>query len=93
MDSRDRKRLEELKFSAEVIAKTEAVLSLWGVDELFARCTYCKKICFSPYLPKGKHMRKKLPADLFLRRELVGFRDESGEVICWPCDEFQFEYG
>jgi len=93
MNPRDRKRLEDLRFSPEVIAKTEEVLSTWGVEELFAKCSFCGKVCFNPDLPRGKHLRKKLPSDLFLRRELVGFRYEDGSVICWPCDDFQFEYG
>jgi hypothetical protein len=89
----DRKRLEDLHFSPEVVARTDDVLRLWDVEDLFAKCSYCGKPCFNPDLPRGKHLRKKLPADLFQRRELVGFRDESGEVICRPCDDFQFEYG
>jgi hypothetical protein len=93
MKKPDRERLEQLKFPPETIARTEEVLALWGVADLFATCSFCRKPCFNPDLPKGKHLRKKLPAELFWRRELVGFRDESGEVICWPCDDFQFEYG
>jgi hypothetical protein len=88
-----RKRLEDLRFAPEVIARTEEVLRVWGEPELFATCSYCGKVCFHPDLPPGKHLRKKLPADLFLKREMVGFRDRAGEVICGPCDDFQFEYG
>ena len=91
MNPHDRKRLEDLRFSPEVVAKTEEVLRVWGVEDVFAKCSYCGKHCFNPDLPRGKHLRKKLPADLFLRRELVGFRDEDGTIICWPCDDFRFE--
>jgi hypothetical protein len=89
----DHKRLQDLRFTPDVIARTEEVLRVWGEPELFSTCSYCGKICFHPDLPGGKHLRKKLPADLRLRQELVGFRDRAGAVICWPCDDFQFEYG
>lgn len=93
MKPQDRKRLEDLRFASEVIVRTEEVLGVWGDPELFAKCSYCGKVCFNPDLPRGKHLRKKLPADLFLKRELVGFWDHDHEVICWLCDDFQFEYG
>ena len=93
MNSNTRKLLENLRFSVEVIDKAEEVLRVWKVEELFDKCSYCGNVCFNPDLPRGKHLRKKLPADLFLRRELVSLRDEVGDVICLPCDEYQFEYG
>jgi hypothetical protein len=82
-----------LRFPAEVIARTAEVLQAWGDPELFAKCSYCGKVCLHPDLPRGKHLRKKLPAELFHKRELIGLRDSAGEVICLPCDDFQFEYG
>jgi hypothetical protein len=93
VNPQDRKRLEDLRFAPEVIARTEEVLRVWGEPALFATCSYCGKVCLHPDLPRGKHLRKKLPADLYLKRELIGFRDHAGEVICLPCDDFQFEYG
>lgn len=87
----DRKRLDDLRFASEVISRTEEVLRVWGDPELFATCRYCGKVCFHPDLPRGKHLRKKLPADLFLKRELLGFRDDFDNVICWPCDDEQFQ--
>ncbi len=89
----DRNQLELLRFSPDVIERTEAVLKVWGVEDLFAKCSYCGKVCLNPDLPRGKRLRKKLPADLFHRRELIGFREEDCQIICWPCDDFQFEYG
>ncbi len=91
MKAKDRKTLETLRFSPEVIAKTEEVLQLWEIEDLFATCSYCGRVCYNPDLPKGQHRRKKLPADLFWKRDLLGFRDTSGEVICWACDEEQFQ--
>ena len=93
MNPQDRKRLEDLRFDPEVIARTEKVLRVWGEPELFAKCSYCGKVCYNPDLPRGQHLRKKLPADLFLKRDLGGFRDHAGEVICWPCDDFEFQHG
>lgn len=93
MNPSDRKRLVDLRFSADAIARTEEVLRLWGVEDLFATCSYCRKPCYNPDLPRGKFHRKKLPAEMFWRRELIGFRDELGDIVCWPCDDFQFEYG
>jgi hypothetical protein len=90
-NARDRKRLEDLRSPPDVIARTEEVLRLWGVEDLFATCSYCGKPCYNPDLPKRQYRRKKLPADLFLKQDLLGFRDSSGEVICWPCDELEFQ--
>lgn len=91
MNPRDRKRLEDLRFSPEVIARTEETLRLWEIEDLFATCSRCGKPCYNPDLPKGKHLRKKLPVDLFLKRDLLGFRDRQGDVICWACDELEFQ--
>ena len=91
MNALHRKRLSDLGFSPEDIGRTEEVLRLWEVEDLFAKCSYCGKDCYHPDLPKGKYLRKKLPADLFWKRELLGFRDHAGEVICWWCDEMQFQ--
>ncbi|MBY0458624.1 MAG: hypothetical protein K2V38_14890 [Gemmataceae bacterium] len=88
----DRKQLEAFGFAPEVIAKAEEVLRAWGAERLFATCVYCGKPCLVPGLPRRKD-RKKLPADLFHRYELGGWRDCDGEVICRPCDDFKFEYG
>jgi hypothetical protein len=87
----DRKRLEQLGFAPEVIAKTEEVLKVWEVEELFVTCTYCGKPCFHPDLKRQRRHRKRLPADLFAKMEHVGFYDNQGEVICWPCDEREFQ--
>jgi hypothetical protein len=91
MKANDHKRLEDLRFSPEVIAKTEAVLRLWAIEDLFATCSHCGRDCYNPDLPKGQHRRKKLPADLFWKRDLLGFRGTSGQVICWACDEEEFQ--
>lgn len=91
MNPNDRQKLEALRFSSEVITKTEEVLRFWEVQELFAKCSYCGKDCYNPDLPKGKHRRKKLPADLFLKPDLLGFRESLGKVICGPCDELEFQ--
>lgn len=93
MKPQDRKQLEALCFPPEVIARTEEVLRLWGVADLFATCSYCGKPCYNPDLHRGKHLRKKLPADLFWKQELVSRRDRAGDVICVPCDDYKFEYG
>jgi hypothetical protein len=77
MKPEDRKMLEDFRFSPEVIAEAEEVLRPWEIEDLFATCSYCGKQCFNPGLPKGKRRRKKLPADLFAKRELLGFRDSS----------------
>jgi len=91
MNALHRKRLAGLGFSPEVVARTEEVLQLWEVEDLFAKCSYCGKDCYAPDLPRGKYRRKKLPAELFWNRELLGFRDREGAVICWWCDEIQFQ--
>lgn len=92
MNPNDRKRLEDLKFSAEVIARTEEVLRLWEIENLFAVCVDCGKPCYNPDLPRGKFRRKKLPADLFQRRELWSYRKKrTDEIVCWPCDEIRFQ--
>lgn len=94
MNPRDRKRLEDLGFAPEVIAKTEEVLRVWEMEDLFTTCTYCHKSCYRPEIvSKRKYRRKKLPSELLLKRELLACRDSQGDVICWPCDDFQFEYG
>ncbi|OWK36036.1 hypothetical protein FRUB_08599 [Fimbriiglobus ruber] len=64
---------------------------MWGIERLFVTCSYCGKPCYNPDLPGGKRLRKKLPADLFLKRDLLGFKDHAGEMICWPCDEWEFQ--
>lgn len=92
MTASDRAQLETLKFSAEVIAKAEEVLRAWGDPPLFAKCSHCGKPCVHPDLPRRKN-RKKMPAELWHRYELLGFTDTAGEVVCAPCDDFQFEYG
>jgi hypothetical protein len=93
MKPQDRKRLEDLRFPPDVIARAEEVLRVWEVEDLFAVCSSCGEPCYNPDLPGGKYRRKKLPADLFLKRDLLGFRDSTGAVICWPCDEFHFQEG
>ncbi len=89
----DRQRLIELGFTSEVIAKTEEVLQFWGVSPLFVTCYACGKVCHNPDLPPRKYKRKKLPAVLFHRYELLSKRDSDGDVLCLPCDDYQFEYG
>ena len=91
MHAQDKKRLEDLRLAPEVIARVADVLQAWGEPELFAKCTYCGKVCFHPDLPTGKRLRKKLPADLFLKRDLIALRDYAGEVICLPCDDLHFQ--
>ncbi|MEO1618378.1 MAG: hypothetical protein AAFV88_21175 [Planctomycetota bacterium] len=90
MNAQDRKRLEELDFPSDDIAKTEEVLRIWGVDELFVLCFYCGKHCISPKVRNSKFRRCKPPSDLFRIAEL-GFNDRDGRVICWPCDEERFQ--
>jgi hypothetical protein len=92
MNPNDRKRLEALRFSPEVIAKTEEVLRVWGVEDLFATCSSCGKPCYGPDVPRRQYRRKKLPAELFWRRELFACRNSTGSVVCFPCDDFEFEY-
>ena len=93
MNPEDRQRLNDLRFPADVIARTEEVLRAWGVERLFTTCCHCGKACLDPDLPRGKRLRKRLPADLFHRREMVGCRDTRGRVACLPCDDFEFEHG
>ncbi len=94
MTAQDRTRLESLGFSTDTIARTEDVMRVWEMEDLFTTCEYCHKTCYRPEAcSKRQYRRKKLPAELFLKRELLGFRDSEGAVICWPCDEFQFQEG
>ena len=90
MNVQDRKRLEALNFPPEAIAKTEEVLNLWGVEELFVLCSYCGKHCINPKVRNSKFRRRKPPSDLFRIAEL-GFNDRHGQIICWPCDEQSFQ--
>jgi len=90
MNPQDRKRLEELRISAEAIAKAEAVLAFWGIDKLFVPCSFCGRLCYDPEVPRTKHRRKKLPSELFWDSNNLGFADPDG-VICWPCDEERFQ--
>lgn len=90
MNGDDRKRLEALGFSPEVVEKAATVLTAWGVDRLFATCVDCGGPCYHPDLPRRKD-RKKLPADLFHRRELRGTRSRAGEILCHPCDDERFQ--
>jgi len=90
MNVQDRKILESLNFPSEAIAKTEDVLRLWEVDELFVLCSYCGKHCINPKVRNRKLRRKKPPSELFRIAEL-GFDDRDGRFICWPCDEKQFQ--
>lgn len=90
MHTDDRKRLEALGFSSEVIERTEAVLAAWGVERLFATCADCGGTCLDPELPRRKN-RKKLPADLFHRRALRSYRNRGGEILCDPCDDIRFQ--
>jgi hypothetical protein len=39
MNTQERKRLEELRLSQEVIAKTEEVLRVWEIEESFLTCS------------------------------------------------------
>ncbi len=91
MNPHDRERLEALHFSVDVIERTEDVLRVWEFEDLFTRCSYCGQVCYNPDLSRRQYRRKKLPADLFLKRELLGFRDHEGGVICRACDEEQFQ--
>ena len=95
MTPADRTLLGQLGYSPEAVAKTVAVLEAWGDPPLFAECATCREACFHPDLPKGKHLRLKLPAELWLRRDLLGFRerhdDPTSPVICWACDEIAFQ--
>ena len=90
MTAQDRKMLEELRLSQEVIARTEEVLRVWEVEELFVVCSYCSKPCINPDVRRRQFRRKKPPADLFLKAA-IGFRDWEGRVICWACDEDEFQ--
>ncbi len=92
MKAEEREQLKALKFSDEVIARTEEVLQVWGNPNLFATCSHCGKVCLNPDLPGRKYLRKKLPSDLF-RYELTSLRDRTQEIRCYPCDDFVFEYG
>lgn len=89
MREQDRKHLEELRISPEAIAKTEEVLKFWGIEVLFVKCTQCGKLCYSPSVP-GRYRRKKLPAELFYNRNLIGFTDRHGDVVCLPCEDANF---
>lgn len=94
MHPQDRARLVTLGFSPEVVARTEEVLRVWEVEILFTTCTYCRKPCFVPELcTRQTKRRKKLPADLFLKRHLVSRRDRDGDPRCYPCEDWQHEYG
>lgn len=92
LSAEDRRRLQDLGFKDDVIEKTDEVMTLWDVDCLFVKCSYCNKYCYNPNLPKGKHLRKKLPAALFWRYELCSVAEADGEPTCLPCDDFNFEY-
>ncbi|VTS08336.1 unnamed protein product [Tuwongella immobilis] len=87
----ERQRLLEWGFAADVIERTAQVLTLWGDPPLFGVCSLCGNWCFHPDLPRGKHLRKRLPAELFWRYELVGCRSVAGDLRCLPCDDFEFE--
>lgn len=91
MNAEDRTRLKGAGFSAEVITAVEEILRLWEIERLFTRCSYCGGDCYHPDLPKGKYRRRKLPAELFLNQERLGFRDELGDVVCWRCDDSHFQ--
>jgi hypothetical protein len=94
MNPQDRARLVTLGYSAEVIAKTEEVLRVWEVSQLFTTCSMCHEPCFVPELSvRRTHRRKKLPADLLLKRHLLSIRDREGNPRCHPCDDWKFEYG
>lgn len=89
MSPDDRKTLEALGVSAEVIERADEVLRFWGAERLFARCADCGGWCLDPDLPRRKN-RKKLPADLFHRRPLLSVRTRDGEVRCIVCDDIRF---
>lgn len=93
MKPQDRKMLESLRISQEVIEKAEAVLKLWGIEELFTVCSFCGKPCYRPEVPRGRVHRKKLPAELFYKREVRSFREDDGTAICEPCEEWNHHYG
>jgi hypothetical protein len=90
MNPQDRKRLEELQFSPEVIWKTEEVLRIWGVTELFVLCSWCGNPCINPEIRNRKYRRRKPPSELFWKLAL-GFRDDDGTIICRPCDDARFQ--
>jgi hypothetical protein len=90
MKPQDRKRLEELRLSPEVIAKTEDVLRVWEIEDLFVVCSFCGKPCINPKLRRKQYRRKKPPAELFEKIEL-GFEGHDGSIICWSCDNAQFQ--
>lgn len=89
MNAEERKRLEALGFTSEVIERADAVLAAWGEDRLFATCVDCGGACLVPELPRRKN-RKKLPADLFYRRALLSRRDPHDGVLCMVCDDIRF---
>jgi hypothetical protein len=90
MTAQDRQRLVALGLSAEVIAKTEEVLRVWEVDVLFVTCSVCGKPCISPEVRKRQYRRKTPPAELFHKAPL-GFREDDGDIICWPCDDDRWQ--
>ena len=91
MNAQDRKRLEELGFSPEVIAKTAEVLRIWEVEELFVLCSYCGKPCITPEVRNRKYRRKKPPSELFWNTDILGFKDDDGGFICRVCDDAEFQ--
>jgi hypothetical protein len=90
MNVQDRERLESLGFPLADIVKTEDVLNVWEVKQLFVLCAYCGMHCISPNVRNSKFRRKKPPSSLFQIAEL-GFNDKHGRIICWPCDEKRFQ--
>ena len=93
MKPQDRKILESLRISQEAIEKAETILNLWGIKELFTTCSHCRKPCYHPDIPRGRVHRKKLPAELFYKREVRSFRDADGTAICESCEEWDHHYG
>lgn len=90
MTSWERTQLERFGLSVEAIAKTAEVLQVWEVEEILVTCSYCRKLCINPDVRKRQYRRKTPPTELFLKVP-VGFRDKVCAVICWPCDEDQFQ--
>ncbi len=86
MHSRDLALLQQLGFSAEVIAKTDSVLQAWEIDRLFVECSYCGKACYNPDLPGGRFKRLKLPSELFWNQELLTWWDRDDKPICETCE-------
>lgn len=90
MTAQDLKQLQRLGLSAEVIAKTEEVLRVWEVESLFVACSSCGQLCIHPDVRRRQYRRRKPPAELFDKTPL-GFRDEAGDIVCFPCDDAQWQ--